>query len=130
MIVDASALLPYLVDDGDYGQQTREAVGDHEISAPARVDLELLSSLRRQVARGILSEPRAAEAISDLRLLDLERIPHEPLLERVWQLRGNLTPYDASYVALAELLGQPLLTCDERLASSSGPTCEFLLLKL
>ncbi|MBI5309675.1 MAG: type II toxin-antitoxin system VapC family toxin [Actinobacteria bacterium] len=128
MIVDASALLPYLVDDSDHGRRAREVVGDREISAPALVDLELLSSLRRQVTRGILSERRAAEAISDLQLLDLDRIPHELLLERVWQLRQNLTPYDASYVALAERLGQPLLTCDERLANSSGPTCEFLLL--
>lgn len=109
--------------------QAREAVGDRKISAPALVDLEMLSSLRRQVARGILSQPRAADAISDLKLLDLERMPHEPLLERVWQLRQNLTTYDASYVALAEHLSQPLLTCDERLAGSSGPTCEFLVLK-
>ena len=128
MIVDASALLPYLADDDDHGRLAREAVGDREISAPALVDLELLWSLRRQVSRGTMSERRAAEAISDLRLLDLERMPHEPLLERVWQLRQNLTPYDAAYVALAERLGQPLLTCDERLVNSSGPNCEFLLL--
>ncbi len=69
---------------------------------------------------GQLSEERAADARSDFAELALTRYPHHPLSDRVWQLRHNLTAYDATFIALAELLDAPLLTCDARLASAPG----------
>ena len=69
---------------------------------------------------GDLGADTAMAALQDLRSLDLERHPHEPLLDRVWALRGNLTAYDATYVALAEALGSVLLTCDAKLAHAPG----------
>jgi predicted nucleic acid-binding protein len=84
------------------------------------VQLEVLSALRRRVARGLLTEPRADAAVFDLGSLPLRRHHAFPLTRRVWQLRAALSPYDAAYVALAEALSAPLLTTDKRLASSSG----------
>ena len=84
--------------------------------------------IRRWVAQGKLGLSQADQAILDLAGLPIERYPHVALLSRVWKLRHNLTPYDASYVALAEVLGAPLLTADARLAGAPGLRCEVELL--
>lgn len=84
------------------------------------MDVEIAQALRRYVREGALDADSAATAIDDLRALDLERHDHEPLLDRVWALRDNLSAYDAVYVALAEALECPLLTCDRRLARAPG----------
>jgi predicted nucleic acid-binding protein len=83
-------------------------------------DVEVAQTLRRYVREGALDPDSAATALEDLRSLDVERHGHEPLLERVWALRDNLTAYDAVYVALAEALDARLLTCDVRLARAPG----------
>ena len=84
--------------------------------------------LRRQTAAGHLDERRAQLCLSDLSDLALQRVRHLPLLSRCWELRDNVTVYDASYVALAELLAATLVTADERLARATGPRCAIEVL--
>ncbi len=76
-----------------------------------------------------MSMGRAATAVTDLAALSLDRMPHRPLLARCWELRDNLTPYDASYVALAERLGVTLVTADARLARAPGIRCDVEVLR-
>lgn len=82
--------------------------------------MEFLNSLRRLVFSGLVSEERAAYARSDFADLTIERFPHEPFAERIWDLRHNLSAYDAAYVALSEQVGVPLITCDAGLADAPG----------
>ena len=97
--------------------------------APHLIDLEVVSAWRRLAAAGDLDERRAQLALGDLRALRIERVPHRTLLGRCWELRDNLTVYDAAYVALAELLNVTLLTADARLAGTPGPSCEIELMR-
>jgi predicted nucleic acid-binding protein len=93
------------------------------LTAPEIIDLEVTSVLRRQLLAGFLDRRRAELALGDLMALPVRRVPHRQLLGRCWELRDNLTPHDASYVALAELLGLVLVTADRRLASAAGVRC-------
>ena len=93
---------------------------DETLHAPHLVDLEVAQTLRRYEAGGEMSPERARQALLIFFQMPLERHPHWPLLDRVWELRRNLTAYDAAYVALAEALDAPLLTCDRALASAPG----------
>jgi predicted nucleic acid-binding protein len=97
------------------------------LAAPHIVDLEVTNALRRQVRAEQLDEAEAHRAVARLRRLPLRRFPHVLLLRRCWELRDNVTPYDAAYVALAEALGVPLLTADSRLAKATGIRCEVEL---
>ncbi len=125
IVVDASVLTTALADDGAAGDLIRSRLSSAELTAPAVIDLEVTSVLRRLARTGRLPERRAAQALGDMVDLPFERAAHAPLLERCWELRANVTAYDAAYVALAELLDVPLLTGDERLARASGPRCTF-----
>jgi predicted nucleic acid-binding protein len=87
------------------------------LHAPHLIDLEVAQVLRRNVAAGVIAAARGTEALRDLCDLSLVRYPHEMLLDRIWELRDNLTAYDAAYVALAEALDAGLVTCDRKLAS-------------
>ena len=134
IVVDASVLVTALADDDDAGDRTRArlavAAGTGEqLVAPELVALEVLSALRRLVADGRVPPRRATLSVADLIDLPLLRAPHGPLLSRCWELRDNLTPYDAAYVALAEALTAPLLTGDERLANAPGVRCAIELLR-
>jgi len=93
------------------------------LALPELADLEVVSVLRRQLLAGAIDARRAGLALNDLAVLPARRAPHRPLLARCWELRANLTPYDATYVALAEALEATLLTGDQRLARASGPGC-------
>ncbi len=84
------------------------------------MDLEVLHALRRQALLGTLSRERSSEALTDLGNISFARYPHTPLVGRIWELRENLTAYDAAYVALAEALDAPLVTMDARLAQAPG----------
>jgi predicted nucleic acid-binding protein len=128
IVVDASILVTALGDDGPDGDRARARLRGERLVAPHLVDVEVLSAWRRMMSAGDLDERRADLALADLRTLRLERVPHGPLLERCWQLRSNLTMYDAVYVALAEITGVGLLTADSRLAASPGLQCEIELL--
>lgn len=117
IVLDASAILELLLGT-DRGREVSERIADPTISlhVPHLADVEVLQALRRYVQEGELDADSASEALGNLRALDLERHAHEPLLERAWALRLNLTAYDAIYLALAEALDTVLLTCDGKLA--------------
>ena len=99
------------------------------MTAPELVDLEVISVWRRQLRAGAVDARRAALALADLAALPLRRAAHRPLLARCWELRDNLTCYDASYVALAEALDVTLVTGDGRLARAPGPRCRIEVLR-
>ncbi len=94
-----------------------------DLHAPHLIDVEVASGLRRLAATKAIGPRRAAAALTDLAALSLDRYPHGSLLPRVWQLRHNLSAYDAMYAALAETLDCSLLTSDGRLATAAGPRC-------
>ncbi len=129
LVVDASVLVVALADDGPEGDAARTRLRGESLAAPALVDLEVASVLRRQNRVGILDDRRAEMALADLEAIPMDRAPHRPLLARCWELRNNLTTYDAAYVALAEALDATLLTGDRRLAQAAGPTCTMELLR-
>jgi predicted nucleic acid-binding protein len=119
IVVDASAVVELLLATPP-GRLVFDRVFEREESlhAPELLDLEVAQVLRRFERGGSLVAARAEEALEDLAALPLERYSHRALLPRAWPLRSNLTLYDAAYVALAELLEAPLLTCDAALARS------------
>jgi predicted nucleic acid-binding protein len=119
-VVDASVLVQYLT-RGERGEAAEIAIGQEQwLWVPALIDAEVGNALRRQMLNGEISPAAAHKAFRELRELDLQRIPHDALAERAWQLRDNVTFYDALYVALAEELGAPLLTTDRHLARAPG----------
>jgi predicted nucleic acid-binding protein len=121
IVIDASVLATALGDDGEDGATARARVRGEDLVAPEIIDLEVVSVWRRTLT----DERRAMLALADLGEMPLRRAPHLPLLARCWELRHNLTPYDASYVALAEALEVPLLTADRRLARATGIHCQI-----
>jgi len=129
IVVDASVLASALGDDGADGQRARHRLASERLFAPEIVDLEAGSVWRSAVRARRLDPRRALQALADLRALPLARAPHLPLMARVWELRDNLTPYDAAYVALAEAIPAPLVTADQRLAAAPGIGCEIALLR-
>lgn len=128
IVVDASVLAPALADDGADGDRVRERLRGERLVAPELVDLEILSTLRRAARGGQLDERRSGQALDDLAALPLRRVSHQPLLSRVWELRDNLTAYDAAYVALAEALDALLLTADRAMGKVGGIRCEVEVL--
>lgn len=121
IVVDASAVLELLL-----RTPKAEVLDKRLLSATARlhaphlIDVEVTQTLRRLTLSGDLGERRAVQAIDDFRGILIERHTHTDLVGRVWQLRTALTAYDAMYVALAEALDSPLVTCDARLARAHG----------
>lgn len=129
IVVDASVVVNMLLDDGDDGRRSRERLAaEASQHAPGLLDVEVVSALRRSLGRGLSTEHVAGEAVADLADLRIQRYPHRALLPRIWELRHNLTPYDAAYVALAEVLGAPLVTADAKLAGASGLRCNVEVL--
>lgn len=128
IVIDASALIEAL---GRTNVAPRVAARilapEQTLHAPHIIDLEIVQVLRRWVAAGDITQERGREALADLAAVPLTRYPHVDLLPRVWELRGNLTAYDAAYVALAEALDAPLVTRDRRLAASPGHTARVEL---
>lgn len=121
IVVDASVLADLLL-------QPREAIRiearlfgeDRAWQAPQFIDVEVLHVLRRHTLGGLLDAHRARVLIGLYRLFRVRRHAHHPYLHRIWEMRDNLTAYDAAYVALAETLDVPLITRDARLARSAG----------
>lgn len=121
IVVDASALLEFLLQTPLGTRVEARLFRDQdEFHSPHLLDVEVTQGLRRLVRTGEVSPDRAAEAIADLADLDLHRHAHLDLLARAWKLRANLTAYDAMYVALAEALDAPVITCDAPLAKAPG----------
>ncbi len=121
IVVDASAAVLGLLDDGD----ARRRLATERLAAPHLVDAEVLHTVGHQVRRGVIEAADAARAVRSWQRLGVQRFPVVGMLDRVWELRHNVTAYDATYVALAEELDCPLLTADARLANAGGPRCTF-----
>lgn len=128
IVVDATVLVTALADAGSDGGSARARLADEQLAAPEIIDLEVVSALRRLSAAERLDVDRATAAVEDLVAFPLRRVANRPLLHRCWELRGNLTPYDAAYVALAERLDATLLTADRRVTDAPGTRCRFEIL--
>ena len=128
IVVDASVLTPGLLYDDGPGIRVRRRLAGEHLTAPGLVDLEVISSLRHMVRGGKATAERAKRALRDLVELPLERVQHGDLAHRIWELRDNLTAYDASYVALAERLDTVLLTADAAFARAPRVACQMELL--
>jgi predicted nucleic acid-binding protein len=120
IVVDASAMVATLVAAGEPASALRRRQRGEDAHAPHLLDVEVLSAIRRLLAAGALDADAAGRAITRLRAWPLRRHAHTRLLGRIHQMRGAVTSYDATYLALAETIGAPLLTCDGRLARSNG----------
>ena len=120
LVVDTSAVVAALVARPPNQALVDRLRVDGDLHAPHLLDVELLHALRRLVLAGQLSEDRAADVRTDFADLTVVRYGHTALADRVWELRHNLTAYDATFVALAEALDAPLVTCDARLARAPG----------
>lgn len=116
-------IAPALADDDADGERARSRLQRERLTAPEVLDLEVVSVIRKALLSGALNRRRAGLALADLIDLDLERVSHRRMLARIWELRQNLTPYDAAYVALAETIDATLVTADRRLSLAPGLRC-------
>jgi predicted nucleic acid-binding protein len=129
IVVDASAVLETLLRTPNAQWVERRLFDRSEtLHAPHLLDVEVAQVLRRYAGNGAIDDERGRTALADLADFPLRRYPHDFLLPRVWDLRKNLTAYDAIYIALAEALDAPLLTCDRRLATAPGHQARVELL--
>jgi predicted nucleic acid-binding protein len=126
IVLDASAAVAMLTDSGPEGEWATALATSARLAAPDMMVFETANILRRQAMAGIVDSSVATLAHHDLLSLRLEMWPYAALADRAWALRDNLTIYDATYVALAELLAVPLVTLDARLARANGPMCPIL----
>lgn len=125
VVVDASAIVAALVDAGPDGEWATIELTRDDLAAPHLMPVEAANILRRAVIAGDLSADVATLAHADLARLRVELFPYEPHADRVWELRDNLTAYDAWYVAVAEAIDAPVITLDRRVARATGPRCSF-----
>jgi predicted nucleic acid-binding protein len=117
IVVDASSMVRFLSGVGEYRDWVAERLQrEPEFHAPELIDPEVLNGLRRLASMRSISTERATRAVGELLSARIVRYPHRPFAERAWELRGQLTPYDALYVAVAEAIGATLVTTDRRLA--------------
>jgi predicted nucleic acid-binding protein len=123
VVCDASALVALLLDAGPDGRWATDELRYADLAAPSLIDYETANIIRRHERAARISSDQAAQAHTDLLDLPIEHWPYELLASRAWQLRHNLSSYDASYVALAELISTTLITLDRRLAAAPGLQC-------
>lgn len=129
IVVDASVLANAVGDDDEDGRTARnELRAATEFTAPDLVDVETVAVLRKRWLARTISDRRFETAVDDLRGMDFERVPTLRMIRRAYELRANVTSYDATYVALAEALDCELLTGDQRLAAATGPRCTIRVL--
>ena len=125
-VIDSSVLVAALVDCGADGIWAEEVLARGSLHAPELAQAESTNVLRRLERAKIITTPEANAAQDDLVRLEIELFSFEPFASRIWELRHNVTSYDAWYVALAESIGAPLATLDEHLAKANGVACRFL----
>jgi predicted nucleic acid-binding protein len=124
VVCDASALVALLLDAGPDGRWATHELSDADLAAPFLIAYEAANIIRRHERAGRISRDQAAQAHTDLLDLPIEHWPYEVLASRVWDLRHNLSSYDAGYVALAERTAATLVTLDRRLAAAPGLHCQ------
>jgi predicted nucleic acid-binding protein len=127
LVIDASTAVAALIDSGTDGRWAESLLASDSLAAPHLLTVEASNILRRSALAGAISGQDASLAYSDLLDLRVELFPYAPFATRIWDLRDNVTCYDAGYVALAEALNAPLATLYARLARASGPRCRFLV---
>lgn len=120
IVVDTSAIIGVLAGQPQVPQLVDRLISDGDLHAPHLLDVEFQHALRRLVVARTISDERAADARTDFADLTIIRYPHVSLADRMWELRHNVTAYDAAFLALAEALDAPLVTCDGRLARAPG----------
>lgn len=129
IVLDASALIELLLWTKRAERVCQRILDTNESRhAPQLLDIEVAQVIRRYWLAGEIDDSRGIQVMDDLADLPIDRYPHTLLLPRIWQLRGNLTAHDAAYIALAEALDAPLLTCDDRLAAARGHRAQVVLL--
>jgi predicted nucleic acid-binding protein len=127
IVLDSSAMVALLVDGGQLGDWVAETVADAVITGPQLLPFEVANVLCRQQLSGEIDATTATLAHADLVELPLKLWPYSVLAERAWPLRDRLTVYDASYVALADLIGASMVTLDQRLARAHGLPCKVVV---
>jgi predicted nucleic acid-binding protein len=127
LVIDASMVVAALIDSGTDGRWAESLLTSDSLAAPHLLTAEAANILRRSALAGTISAEQASLAHADLLDLRVELFPYAPFATRIWDLRDNVTCYDAWYVALAETLNTPLATLDARLANAPGPRCRFLV---
>lgn len=129
IVVDASVLANALGDDDKDGRIARGELRSAEaFAAPDLIDVETVAVLRKRWLARTIADERFETAVTDLERIEFERVPTIRLIRRAYELRANVTSYDATYVALAETLKCELITADRRLASATGPRCAIRVL--
>jgi predicted nucleic acid-binding protein len=126
IVIDSSVVVAALADSGPHGEWAEEVLSRGLLQGPELISAEATNIFRRLERAKLITTPEANAAQDDLMQLDIELFPFEPFADRIWELRHNVTSYDAWYVALAEALRLPLATLDEPLSKSNGVTCDFL----
>jgi len=130
IVVDASALIEVLLDASSASRVADRLFDATEtLHAPHLLDVEVAQVIRRYSRSGEIDAVRGMQALDDLHDFQIARYPHYPFLRRIWELRHNVTAYDATYLALAEALAAPLLTRDAKLAASAGHDARVELLR-
>jgi predicted nucleic acid-binding protein len=126
IVIDSSALLAVLLDSGSDGQWATVRLADADLFAPTLLPYECANIIRRTELAGTITADQAAQAHADLLDLAVDLWPYDALASRVWELRANLSCYDAAYVALAEILDAPLVTLDQRIRRAPGTACSVV----
>jgi predicted nucleic acid-binding protein len=121
IVLDASAAMEFLL-GSPRGARVRNRIGapDETLHVPHLLDVEVANAARRWVLQARITSSRGRALLDDLRATPLTRYPHDILLSRIWELRGNASAYDAAYIVLGELLSAPVVTCDARVAGIPG----------
>ncbi|HZQ33250.1 MAG TPA: type II toxin-antitoxin system VapC family toxin [Mycobacterium sp.] len=125
LVADASTVVALLLDSGPSGRWAAEKTRHADLYAPSLMPFECANVFRRHAQAGLISDDQASQAHADLVDLPIEFWPYEAIAARVWELRSNLTSYDAAYVAVAELLDATVLTLDRRLSRAPGLRCRI-----
>jgi predicted nucleic acid-binding protein len=129
IVLDASVLANALGDDGRDGRTARDEIRSAgQFTAPDLIDVETVAVLRKRWLARAITDERFETAVGDLERTDFERVPTLRLVRRAYELRANVTAYDATYVALAEALDCELVTADRRLSTAPGPRCTIRVL--
>lgn len=129
IVVDNSVLVNALTEAGTLGEAARQRIEGEELAAPCLIDVEFASTIQGLHLGQKISFEDGQRAISFMSRIPVHRVPHQGLLNRIWELRCNYSAYDATYVALAEFFSVPLITSDVRLARGNGAKCPIELVE-